>query len=82
MTLVTFVRLCRRYADLGDAVTAQLQDVLDGSPEDANPNALRLLLRWLRDLERVAWDDDELGDEVTGAVQAVETALQNREATS
>lgn len=76
MTLETFVRLCRTFRDLGNAVTDQLDDVMDRRPEDAKPNALRLLRDWLRQVERVAWDDDELGDEVTGTLQEIEKAIE------
>jgi hypothetical protein len=79
MTLQTFVRLCRAYRDLGDAVAEQLDDVLDGRMDDLNANALRLLHDWLRTVERVAWDDDELGGEVTQAVEDIEKAIQEAE---
>lgn len=76
MTLDDFVSLCRGYANLGDAVTDQINDVLAGQMADCNANALRLIRDWLRKLERVAWDDDELGGEVTETLRLVEEAIE------
>ena len=75
MTLADFVRLCRGYADIGDAVTEQLKILRAGDTEDLNPNALRLLRDWLRTVERASGNDEELADEVGGTLRLVEQAI-------
>ncbi len=37
------LRFARAYADLGDAITEQLRDILDGDYSDINDNAVRYL---------------------------------------
>ena len=75
MTLADFVRFCRGYADIGDAVTEQLEILRAGDTEDLNPNALRLLRDWLRTVERASGNDEELADEVGGTLRLVEQAI-------
>lgn len=66
MTLSDFIRLARGHHALGEPAQRQLDAALDGG--DPNNVARPTPLAWLRQLEQVAWNDDELGDEVSGLV--------------
>lgn len=70
MELSDLIEICRSWNRMGWAVQSQLESVLDGSPlEDQNPNALEMILDFLRDVDRtVAWCDDQQLRESTQAV--------------
>jgi hypothetical protein len=75
MTLDDFVLLCKAYRDLGHAVADQLDDVLVDRIEETNPNALRLLLDWLRKVERHSGNDEDFADDVGGVIRMIEEEL-------
>lgn len=73
MTLDTLLLLCRRYRDLGDAVSDQLHAVaVNGeSVEQQNPNAMRLALKFLDSCDRLGVDDAlEVRDEIEAGLAA------------
>lgn len=52
MDITTFLRLAKKFSDLGDAVGEQLIDAADGADLDKlNPNALRMCRPLLRLLD-------------------------------
>jgi hypothetical protein len=79
VTLDQFVVLCKAYRDLGHAVGDQLDTALDGRHDDCNSNALRMLRRWLEDVERVSGNDEEFGGEVSQALVELTDALTRME---
>ena len=77
MTVDDLVDLARGYTQLGGAVMEQLDDVLRDRIDETNPNALRLMLAWLRKVEQHSGDDDELQDDVSGMIQTIEGQLED-----
>ena len=51
MTIDEFVDLAERYVNLGSAVQDQLHDVITGDVEETNPNAVKMLVPFVRYLE-------------------------------
>lgn len=65
-----FLKLAKEFADLGDAIGAQLIDAAYGNAEDQNPNALKLCHRLLKQLD--GWGVDgavELQNEIYEAAK-------------
>lgn len=57
MDLMTFIKAARVFTDLGDAVSDQLVDVMNGGAlEDQNQNALKLIVKALARLNAMGVD--------------------------
>jgi hypothetical protein len=59
MTLDTFFELAQDFAHMGVAVHEQLEDMLEDSWDDLNPNAVRMIVKWL---ESVRGEAQKSGD--------------------
>lgn len=60
MDLQKFLNLCRAYRNLGDAVARQLDDICEDDPiEEQNPNAMKLVEKFLRDAAKVGVENAE-----------------------
>lgn len=76
MTLATFVSLAKAYRAL-DALTARHMDsVLVGRAERVPQTHLRIVRVWLEELESGSGNDDELADDVSGALDYVRRILR------
>ena len=57
MDLADLIRICKMYADMGDAVTDQLRDACsddsDKNLDELNPNALKMIAEWLGEVEQL-----------------------------
>lgn len=63
MEMYNLIQICKAYDKLGWAVQSQVDDVLDGSVDDCNGNALEMIRdTFLRAVKR--YGDAELSDEV------------------
>lgn len=69
--LYDVIQICKAYNDLGWAIQEQLDDVLDGRGEEANPNALDYILRFLDKVQ-------DSGILVDSETQAIHTILDER----
>lgn len=74
MTLGTLIEICKRYNDLGWSVQGQLHNVYDDpcphTFKKQNPNALKLVAKFLRHVARNA-DDTDLHDEAVAMVKDI-----------
>lgn len=60
MDFMRFMRLVRKYRDMGWSVQGQLDDVINGEPlEDMNPNALEMIREFVEAFEKVDGCADE-----------------------
>ena len=79
MVISDLIQICHSWNRMGWAVQGQLDSLLDGQPiEDQNPNALDMVLDFLRDVDRVvAWcDDRRLREQVTVLHEQITESLQ------
>jgi hypothetical protein len=71
MDLRTFLKLAKKFADLGDAVGAQLIDAAHGNIEGQNLNALKLCHGLLKQLDGYGVDGAvELQNDIYEAAKA------------
>jgi hypothetical protein len=65
---------CRAYRAMGDAVVEQIDHVFNGTMDEANPNALRMIRDFL---QKAAWQTDgDLHDELKAAAEEIQDYLQ------
>lgn len=70
MDIYDFLKLAKKYSDLGDAIQSQLLAVVEGDSVDRqNPNAMRYALRFLQVAERHGVEDVEY------LIEEINTAL-------
>jgi len=69
MDITTLIDICKAYSDLGSAVQEQIGTVLDGRPEDCNPNALRQIRIFFERIEH--WDG---ADDIDTAIGLLDDA--------
>lgn len=71
-SLHTLVNVAQAYSDMGWSVQEQCKQALGGDWDDLNPNALRLIVRWLKQVERLG---DEVGSDAELLRQDIEEYL-------
>lgn len=72
MDLQRFLELANKWQDMGNAVQRQLQDVVDGQGmAEQNPNALRMIARFLNEAH---WDVDEADNLGIAIAEFLETS--------
>ena len=78
MTIERILAICKAYDRLGGAVQEQLDDVLQDRIEDCNPNAVRLLRRFINEVKDHADvnGDDELEDHAETILVEIDAFLK------
>ena len=79
MTLEDFVRLATAYRAIDTETVTAMNLVLVSRATDATTAGLMAIYNWLRGDEQLAGDDDELADQVGGALLYVSAALDRKE---
>jgi hypothetical protein len=79
VTLIELVELAKTTRGFDAATLTALDLVLAGDPDSAQLGGLRRVREWLQDVEGRSGNDEELADEVGGALTDIRAAVARKE---
>lgn len=80
MTLDHLVQLASAYRSLDAKTAADIDLVLGNKAANATTAGLTAISDWLQEVERFSGNDEELADDIGGALLYVRTALSQKAA--
>ena len=68
MKLSELIAIAKAYRELRTEATVKIDRAVNGENDDSSPDGAQLAVAWLWQVESCSGNDEELGDEVGGAV--------------